>query len=467
MPGTTGGHALWAVFGTTISIHGVGMSTNLFADRGFHCQRPSLLIRRLLVAITVAALLIARVGSAEPPSTQEQFESLRKRFEAEREKFFGEYQKTKTDDERQQLFARYPSNTMVEDFLGLEESCRGTQVGLSALHQLVSQAGGGGNPDTPVAKGRQKALQILAIHYADHSDLDVMFDWLMSGSSGPQDKPFLRRAADSTHRHVRATALLTLAQRFAAEAQIPAWFDANLALLSADPEKNAAHIKLYQELRSQWGEVDPSTSRAEAIRLLDQVIAAYGDVLEPPRTGYGPILLKIERTPEDQLTKKARRPLAARAESTRFELTHLCIGQPAPEIAGPDAIGNDLKLSDQRGKVTFLMFSFKGCGPCEAMYPDNRQLLETYRGRPFAILGVMGDETLDTVKEALADKKITWPLWWDGPGTHGPLATRWNVGGWPEIYVIDHRGIIRYRELRGDVLSQAVAQLVREAEQAK
>jgi len=128
-----------------------------------------------------------------------------------------------------------------------------------------------------------------------------------------------------------------------------------------------------------------------------------------------------------------------------------------PEIDQADASGKPLKLSDYRGKVVVLMFSFKGCGPCEAMYPDNRQLLEAYAGRPFAILGVMGDQTIDTVQEAVADKKITWPLWWDGGGTHGPLATRWNVRGWPEIYVLDHRGTIRYRELRGEVLAQAVA----------
>ena len=136
------------------------------------------------------------------------------------------------------------------------------------------------------------------------------------------------------------------------------------------------------------------------------------------------------------------------------------------EIAGPDAFGNDLKLSDHRGKAVVIMFSFKGCGPCEAMYPDNRKLLEDYAGRPLAFVGVMGDTELATVKESVESKTITWPVWWDG-GIHGPLATRWNVSGWPAIFVLDHRGIIRYRALRGEVLSLAVAQLVEAAEQAR
>lgn len=421
----------------------------------------------LLPAVLALGCFLPLCSAADPPSAEDQFESLRKRFEDRREEFLVEYERTKTDDEKRQLFERYPSNTMVNDFLKLEEAHRGTQVGLCALHQLVSQAGGGGGPDTPVAKGRQTALRILAAHYADHSDLDVMFDWLTSGARGPEDKPFLRRAAESTHRHVRGAALLTLGQLFAAEAQVPACFDADLRLLEAEPDRYAATIKLYKELRSQWLDVTPAESRAEAIRLLEQVIADYGDVLEPPRTPYGPLLLKIERASSDALTKHTRRPLGQRAESTRFELTHLSIGQPAPDIAAPDAFGHERKLSDERGKVTILMFSFKGCGPCEAMYPENRKLIETYQGRPFSFLGVMGDETLDTVKEAVGDKKITWPVWWDGGGTRGPLATRWNVRGWPEIYVLDHQGIIRYREIRGEILAKAVAELVQAAEQAR
>src|SRR5262245_61563210 len=110
----------------------------------------ALRIGQLILAVSVLTLVVAPIRSAEPPA--EQFDSLRKRFEQEKDKFFVEYEKVKTDDQRHELFARYPSNTMVDDFLKLEESCRGTQVGLSALHQLVSQAGGGGNPDTLVAR---------------------------------------------------------------------------------------------------------------------------------------------------------------------------------------------------------------------------------------------------------------------------------------------------------------------------
>jgi hypothetical protein len=47
------------------------------------------------------------------------------------------------------------------------------------------------------------------------------------------------------------------------------------------------------------------------------------------------------------------------------------------------------------------------------------------------------------------------------------LATRWNVTRWPEIYVLDHHGVIRYRALRGEMLELAVSRLVERAEQSR
>jgi len=97
------------------------------------------------------------------------------------------------------------------------------------------------------------------------------------------------------------------------------------------------------------------------------------------------------------------------------------------------------------------------------MYPANRKLIEFYRERPFAFLSVMGNE-LGTVRQLVAEKTITWPCWWEG-NVPGPIAARWNVSSWPTIYVLDHRGTIRFRSLQDDVLAKAVSQLVAEAEQ--
>ena len=31
----------------------------------------------------------------------------------------------------------------------------------------------------------------------------------------------------------------------------------------------------------------------------------------------------------------------------------------------------------------------------------------------------------------------------------GPIATAWNVHGWPTIYVLDDKGVMRYKDVTG------------------
>ncbi len=99
------------------------------------------------------------------------------------------------------------------------------------------------------------------------------------------------------------------------------------------------------------------------------------------------------------------------------------------------------------------------------MYPHERSLVEKMKGRPFALLGVNSDEKKE-LKEAIARENITWRSWWDGGSTRGPIAGHYSVSGWPTIYLIDHQGIIRYKNVRGEKLELAVEELLAKAEAA-
>jgi hypothetical protein len=98
------------------------------------------------------------------------------------------------------------------------------------------------------------------------------------------------------------------------------------------------------------------------------------------------------------------------------------------------------------------------------MYPHERSLVKNLEGRPFALLGVNSDGKAE-LKKAMEREGITWRSWWDGGSANGPIARQWNVTGWPTIYVIDHKGVIRHKNYRGD-LEQVVLPLLKEAEAA-
>ncbi len=98
------------------------------------------------------------------------------------------------------------------------------------------------------------------------------------------------------------------------------------------------------------------------------------------------------------------------------------------------------------------------------MYPHERSLVKRLADKPFALLGINSDEDREKLKAVLAKERITWRSWWDGGSTSGPIAGKWNVTAWPTIYVLDARGVIRYRNVRGEKLDEAVDKLLQEIE---
>lgn len=97
-----------------------------------------------------------------------------------------------------------------------------------------------------------------------------------------------------------------------------------------------------------------------------------------------------------------------------------------------------------------------------AMIPHERALVERLKNEPFALLGINSDGDAEKVKGILEKRKVTWRQAIDG-STSGPLATKWGVNGWPTIYVLDAKGVIRHKGLRGKELEDAVVKLIAEA----
>jgi len=101
------------------------------------------------------------------------------------------------------------------------------------------------------------------------------------------------------------------------------------------------------------------------------------------------------------------------------------------------------------------------------MYPHERSLVARLKDKPFALIGVNSDPK-DKVVDALKRENITWRSWFDGGKTGGPIAQQYGVTSWPTIYVLDTKGVIRYKNVRGEQMDEAVDALLKElAAQAK
>lgn len=184
---------------------------------------------------------------------------------------------------------------------------------------------------------------------------------------------------------------------------------------------------------------------AQAEKAFESVLHDYGDCPNLRTVGARP----------------ATSTLGGEAEPELYELRHLRIGQAAPEIEGEDLDGVRFKLSDYRGKVVLLVFWASWCGPCMDAVPQEKALVEHFKGRPFVLVGVNGDGSKSSATKAVAEHQISWRSFWNGKeGPGGPIAVAWNVRGWPTIYVLDQQGVIRQKNLIGKRLDDSLEKLV-------
>jgi thiol-disulfide isomerase/thioredoxin len=162
-----------------------------------------------------------------------------------------------------------------------------------------------------------------------------------------------------------------------------------------------------------------------------------------------------------------QRTIADIAGSELRELRQLSVGKVAPEIEGESVDGKRLKLSDYRGKVVVLNFWASWCGPCMDLVPHERALVKRLEGKPFALLGIDGDADRKKAANVMVKEKMNWPSWWDHTDGDGPIATQWNVRGWPTLYILDHNGVIRYKNFVRNDLGKLVDNLLKEMEATK
>jgi hypothetical protein len=96
------------------------------------------------------------------------------------------------------------------------------------------------------------------------------------------------------------------------------------------------------------------------------------------------------------------------------------------------------------------------------MVPHERSLVQQVQGKPVVLLGVNSDTDRSEIATVSAQEGISWRSWWDGGSPNGPIARLYKVTRWPTVYVLDGNGIIRYANVRGPALDQAVETLLRE-----
>ncbi|MEE2642627.1 MAG: SHD1 domain-containing protein [Planctomycetota bacterium] len=98
------------------------------------------------------------------------------------------------------------------------------------------------------------------------------------------------------------------------------------------------------------------------------------------------------------------------------------------------------------------------------MYGHERSLVNSMKGRPFTLLGVNNDQSLTVARNAVKKNQLNWRSWYDGKG--GPIVRNFGIRSFPTIFLLDHEGVVRFKNIRGAALDSAIELLVSEAESA-
>lgn len=125
------------------------------------------------------------------------------------------------------------------------------------------------------------------------------------------------------------------------------------------------------------------------------------------------------------------------------------IGAEAPNFAMNDLDGNEVNLTDFRGKVLLVDFWASWCGPCRKENPHVVKLYEKYAKMGFEVLGVSLDKTKSRWEQAIAKDGLTWTHVSDLKGWGNEAAKMYSVKSIPHTMLLDAEGKIIARNLRG------------------
>src|SRR6516165_5432128 len=104
------------------------------------------------------------------------------------------------------------------------------------------------------------------------------------------------------------------------------------------------------------------------------------------------------------------------------------------------------------------------------MWPHERSLVKHLAGKPFAVIGVnISEPNTAALKKVVEKENLTWRSFLDPQMNEGwgPISKKWNLAGTPTIYLVDQKGVIRYKWLGGaseKVIDNAVEKLIQEVE---
>ncbi len=124
--------------------------------------------------------------------------------------------------------------------------------------------------------------------------------------------------------------------------------------------------------------------------------------------------------------------------------TGVDVGNEAPEFTLADTYGDNVVLSELRGKPVLLFFWATGCVYCEEQYPRIQGFHDSYADSLTVLSINLGDDP-QLINAFMADRDLTFPCL---VGTTA-MQTAYEVTGVPHALVLDVEGLVTFNNHPG------------------
>lgn len=121
------------------------------------------------------------------------------------------------------------------------------------------------------------------------------------------------------------------------------------------------------------------------------------------------------------------------------------VEQPAPDFTLPDRSGKSFSLRQFRGQVVLLDLWASWCGPCRMTMPRIQQWHEQYRDQGLKVIGVNIEGPTPRSLNFLETGKYSFLILFDPGDWQSPTAQLYRVSSIPQAFLIDRKGVVRYR----------------------
>ena len=333
---------------------------------------------------------------------EKEFSELQKGFQSEREALIKEYQESKDQAKKDEIVEKATKTipaAYAPKFLKLAEAEPTDEIALESLAYVLVN-GSAGEVD--------KALALVEKHQFKTESLEQLLPAIAASSSETATAMLESIINKSDSKDIQALAAMSLARR-----------------LMEKSDELPVEESLVQSKKAE--------------EVLERIKTEFGDVK------YG----------------RSNTEMSKIAEKMLYTVQNLSVGKTIPSLSGENLDGKKETIADYAGKVVVIDMWATWCPPCRAMIPHENEMVKALKDKPFALISISADDKKETLTKFLEETPMPWNHWW--VGSQSKVHEALNIEHYPTIYVLDAKGVIRYKEIRGTELEEAVEKLLEEA----